>query len=251
MPSDEPERAGERVIRDPDPADAFWAASSLTRATAPAFGLRLEAFEPGDDVGPHPLLAGGAVQGLRPADDRFQRRLAARTSCRIFGHAPIPQRQVELVLASMGPTPDGRRLVPEAGGLDVVHIYALMRRVDGPLDGAIVRYDHRRHAVQSVAPVPSDDEVREVLLIEADVLPQVVLVFVLHLSEAERKYGARSVRFGMQQVGHAAQNAGLRVAHEGLAGYLLGGGLDREVLALLRIGHVPGVRYGGAYAFGR
>jgi hypothetical protein len=54
----------------------------------------------------------------------------------------------------------------------------------------------------------------------------------------------------LQQVGHAAQNLGLRLAADRLAGYVLGGGLDREVLALLGVAHLP-VRYGGAVAAGR
>lgn len=235
----------------PDASDSFWEASSLSPATAPAWGSQIDAFEPASVDGPHPLVAGSAEIALRAVDDRFQRGLAARASGRSFGTAPLPQRAVDRVLAAVGPTADGRRTVPEAGGIDVVHTYAVLRRVDGDLGGAIVRYDHRRHSVQPVGPVPDDDALRACFLLEPAVLPQALLVFVLDTGELERKYGDRAARFALQQVGHAGQNAGLRVAHDGLTGYLVGGGLDRDVLALLRIAHVPGLRYGGAYAFGR
>lgn len=239
------------ITTDPDLVADFWEASSLSGPTATAFGLQLAAFEPSEAAMPDPFLAESGVVALRPVDDRFQRRLAARRSGRTFGTRPLSQRTVEQVLASMGPTPDGRRTVPEAGGIDAVHVYALLRRVEGSFDGAIVRYDHRRHAVQRIGPVPGDDELRARFLFEVDELPQALLVFVLDTAELARKYGARAPRFALQQAGHAAQNAGLRVAHEGLVGCLVGGGLDREVLALLGVDRIAGVRYGGAYAFGR
>lgn len=240
-----------RPAAAPDPVADFWEASSISTPSAAAFGLQLEAFEPADAAMPDPFLGGSGVVALRPVDDRFQRRLAARRSGRSFGSRLLSQRAVENVLASMGPTADGRRTVPEAGGLDAVHVYAVLRRVEGSFGGAIIRYDHRRHAVQRVAPVPGDDELRACFLLEGEVLPQALLVFVIDTGEPSRKYGARATRFALQQVGHAAQNAGLRVAHDGLEGHLVGGGLDREVLALLGVGQVSGVRYGGAYAFGR
>jgi hypothetical protein len=75
-------------------------------------------------------------------------------------------------------------------------------------------------------------------------------VLVVDLAAVTAKYGARGGRFALQQVGHAAQNLSLRVAADGLTGYLLGAALDREVLEVVGVAHT-GVRYGGALACGR
>ena len=128
--------------------------------------------------------------------------------------------------------------------------YAVVRRARGPLAGRVVRYDHRAHAVHDIAAVPGDDDLRGLFQIEGPVLPQVVVVLVVDPVAVTAKYGARGGRFALAQVGHAAQNVSLRLAADGLSGYVLGGGLDREVLTLLGVAHT-GVRYGMALACGR
>lgn len=236
----------------PAPSDDFWESSSLSSGTAAAFGRRLQAYEPAPAHGPHPFVGPAAEVRLDPVDDRFQRSLAQRSSDRSFAPVPIPAALVARVLAAVGPAGDGRRTVPQAGGIDAVHAFAVLHRVDGPLGGQVVRYDHRRHTVQPIGPAPDADGLRRLFLIDDDVavVPAVVVALVLDLRSLVAKYGERGVRFGLQQVGHAAQNLSLRVAHEQAAGYVLGGGLDREVLALLGLAHVAGARYGGAYGFG-
>ncbi|MET0459859.1 MAG: nitroreductase family protein, partial [Ilumatobacteraceae bacterium] len=187
---------------------------------------------------------------LRPVHDRFAGLLASRRSGRELVGEPLHHRDIERVLATVGPTPDGRRMIAEAGGLDLVHVFAVARRVAGPLGGRLVRYDHRRHAVADVGPVPDDDELRRLFSIPDDQpLAALVVVFVVDLDAVTRKYGPRGGRFAMQQVGLATANVGLRLAHDGLPGYVLGGGLDDDVLGWLGLGHT-GARYGGAVACG-
>jgi len=226
-----------------------WEASALSSAGAAAFAAAVEAYEPAP-LGVERFAGPAPEVPLRPVHDRFARLLAGRRSERRLGGAPLRHRDLERVLAAVGPTPDGRRTVAEAGGLDVVHAFAIARRVDGPLGGRVVRYDHRRHAVADVGPVPADDELRRLFSVPDDqALASLVVVLVVDLEAVTRKYGLRGGRFAMQQVGLATANVGLRLAHDGLPGYVLGGGLDADVLGLLGLGHT-GARYGGAVACG-
>lgn len=229
--------------------DDFWEASSLDAQRRLPFAARAAAYDPPAE-GVHRLTPPTAPLALRPVRDRLQRLFEARRSGRAFAATALRHRQVERILAAVGPTPDGRRTLPEAGALDAVHAYAAVRRARGPLAGRVVRYDHRAHAVHDIAAVPGDDDLRGLFQIEGPVLPQVVVVLVVDPVAVTAKYGARGGRFALAQVGHAAQNVSLRLAADGLSGYILGGGLDREVLTLLGVAHT-GVRYGMALACGR
>ncbi|MFV0306350.1 MAG: nitroreductase family protein [Desertimonas sp.] len=229
--------------------DDFWSASSLTVEDVAAFAARVGRYRPADEH-PHPFIGPGAPQPLKPVGDRWQRMIAARRSDRAFAAAPLAHRAVERLLASVGPTPDGRRAIPEAGGLDAVHVYLVAHQVEGPLAGSVHRYDHRHHVVASVGPCPDEAELRRVFTIDDDAdTAAAIVVFVLDDRELRRKYGDRGGRFGWQQVGHAAQNVCLRLAIDGLRGYVLGGGLDGEILDLVGLGHTR-ARYGGAVACG-
>lgn len=229
--------------------DDFWEASSLDIHRRTAFAARSAAYDP-PPAGVHRLTPPTAPLALRPVGDRLQRLLAARRSGRTFAGPALRHRQVERILAAVGPTADGRRTVPEAGGLDAVHAYAIVRRARGPLGGRVVRYDHRAHAVHDIAAVPGDEELRALFQIEGETLPQLVVVLVVDPAEVTAKYGARGGRFVLTQVGHAAQNVSLRLAADRLSGYVLGGALDDEVLRLIGVAHT-GVRYGIAQACGR
>lgn len=232
------------------PLDDFWASSSLSTATATAFGARVLAHEHVDER-PHPFTGPGAPMPLRPVDDRWQRQLARRRSDRRFDDRPLTHRDVERLLAAVGPLPDGRRAIPEAGGLDAVHAYVLGHRVEGPVSGRMARYDHRHHVVADVGPVPGGAELRRLFLVDDDAdVGAAIVVFVIDDAGLRRKYGDRGGRFAWQQVGHAAQNVSLRLAVDGLRGYVLGGGLDDEVLDLLGLGPTR-ARYGGAMSCGR
>jgi hypothetical protein len=198
----------------------------------------------------HPFTPPGAPTSLRPVRDKVQRLLESRRSGREFSDRPLRHRDVERILAATGPAGDGRRVVPEAGGIDTVHTYAVIRNAEGPLGGQVVRYDHRAHTATALRPVPDDDQVRSLFLFDIPNLPQMVVVFVVDLAGVVAKYGPRGGRFALQQVGHAAQNVGLRLVADGRRGYVLGGGLDVPILQTLGLAHTN-ARYGGAIACGR
>lgn len=232
----------------PNPADDFWEASALDAHCVAAWAARVQAYEPSPPMLAAPVGA-AALRPLPPVRDRFQRMLGSRRSERAFTDRPLGERDLARLLAAVGPTADARRTVPEAGAIDTVHAFAMCHRVDGPAGGRTVRYDHRAHALADAGPCP-DDLARLFSLEPSPVAPAIVLVFVLDMREVTRKYGDRAARFALQQVGHASQNVLLRIAHDGLRGYALGGGLDADVLAALGLAHI-GVRYGGAIAIGR
>lgn len=232
---------------DPTPFDDFWESSSLDDVRAGRFGARVDAFEPRHDP-VHPFTPSGPETALTPVRDRLQRLFESRRSRRDFTGGSLRHRCVEQLLASIGPGPDGRRVIPEAGGLPSVHVDAIARNVDGPLGGRIVRYDHLRHTVADVGPVPVDDELHR-LFMWPDPLPAMLVVFTIDDRATRQKYGERGGRFVVQHVGHAAQNMSLRAARQGLRAVVLGGGMDAEILELLRIRHT-GARYCGALALG-
>lgn len=221
-------------------AEDFWEASSLDELTRAEFGNRVLTFEAGERGVP-PFTGATPLAPLRRVNDRFQRQLAARESGRRFSTAAMTAKQFERILAAVGRDESGRRLVPSAGGLEAVHTFGLASRVDGPAAGQLFRYDDTSHAIQPFGAVPQPTEVRRLFQLDCDGDPQLVLLFVAERSATMRKYGARGLRFLVQEAGHAAQNVGLRLAHDGLAGYVLGGALDREILALFGLHHVDAI----------
>jgi hypothetical protein len=235
-----------------DPMDVrtdFWEASSLAGPTVAAFAAGLAAATP-PAAGVHPFVGRSAVQPLRRVDDRLQRTLAARRSDRHFARRPLREREVARLLAAVGARPDGGRLVPAAGGFDALVAYAVGHRVDGPLRGRVARYDADAHGIADVGPAPGEAALRRLFLVDDGVdTPPLVVVFVIDHGATITKYGDRGVRFLLQQVGHAAQNVGLRLAADGLRGYVLGGGLDREVVDVLGL-TATGAWFGGAVACG-
>jgi Nitroreductase family len=237
------------LAHDDRALDDFWEASSLDRFRLSAFSARLLAYEEQPPT-LHPFTPSGAPVALRPPRDRLQRLFNTRRSRRTFSDRPLRHRHVERLLAATGPTPDGRRVIPEAGGLAAVHVHAVVSRARGPLAGQVVRYDHRAHAATVLRPVPDAETLRELFQLDDPSTPQLMLAFAVDPGTVVAKYGARAGRFLLQQVGHAAQNVGLRLAADGLRGYVVGGGLDHDVLRLLGLAHT-GARYVGAIACGR
>jgi hypothetical protein len=231
-----------------DIADDFWAATALDETSADRFVRRLTSFEPADDA-IHPLSHSGPMTPLDPVRDRFQRRLETRRSGRVFSGAPLPARSVTRLLAATGVDSRKRRVVPSAGGLDAVSTYAIGHNVVGPCNRRVVRYDADAHAVNDVGPLPADAELHRLLSLEpTHGIPPLTLVFVAHLRDLRRKYGARGDRFALVETGCAAQNVELRLANDGLVGYQLGGVHD-ALIEHLGLSRLP-IRITGAVACG-
>lgn len=231
-----------------NPLEDFWTASSLGQHNAAAFGAAVRNFEP-SDLPVHPMAPPAEFVPLpRTRDDRTQKLLASRRSRRHFGDRPLETKTLGRVLSAVGNGPEGG-LVPAAGGVAALFTYVFAQRAEGGFDGTVLAYSPEHHGLSVVADCPPAPEVRRLFSLECDGDPQLIVVSVLHLGELRRKYGDRALRFALQQVGHAQQNLGLRAAEDSLTAYVLGGALDREVLAVLGLGHT-GALIGGAMAIG-
>jgi hypothetical protein len=228
--------------------ELFWESSTLEAATLARFAARLEAFSPlRSPVGP--LSTPGPTYELAGSRDRSQRLLEDRRSERRFGARPLGARQLGALLAAVGERRRGGRVVPAAGGLNAVVTYVLAARVEAPFGGAAWRHEPDGHRLALVGPLPPAVELRRLFTLDCEGDPQAVVVFALAWDEVLARYGERGGRFALVEVGHAAAAVGLRLAPLGLVGYELGGTLDSEVEALLRIG--PGrARVALAYAVG-
>lgn len=211
--------------------ERFWAASRHSPLTLRRLAETLT--EPPPPTGPDPFTLPGRPYPLTTPADPLQRLFAARRSGRAFGPGPLPAADLGAVLAALAATPDGRRGYPSAGGLGAVRGYPLLLDVEHELTGRVTRHDPVAHALQDVGPCPRWPELRPLLGTPDDApAPALVLALVLTDGAMLDKYGARGGRFGLIEVGAAAQAVSLRVAEAGLAGHLLGAGADREVLAL-------------------
>lgn len=143
-------------------------------------------------------------------------------------------RALGVVLDALSATPDGRRAHPSAGGLNPLRCYPVLLNVRHPLNGRVTRYDPDRHALQAVGPAPRWSELAPLLGAAPDEqCPAIAMVFVLADRPVLAKYGQRGGRFGLVEAGAATQNVALRLSRHRLAGYLLGGAVDADVLALI------------------
>ncbi|MGQ0841120.1 nitroreductase family protein [Actinokineospora sp.] len=216
-----------------DSFERFWTASTLTSLTQRAFADRL-----GEHRAPprtaDPFVLPGAPHALHRPDDRLQRLFARRRSDRDFAAGPLSARDLGAVLGALAGTRSGGRAYPSAGGLNAVRGYPLLLDVDHALSGRITRYDADRHALQDIAECPKWTDLAPLVGATPDsAAPHLLVVLALADAEQFAKYGERAGRFGLIEAGAAAQTLALRVAERGLAGFLLGGAADRELLGLL------------------
>ncbi len=244
----------ERTPAQRSPFLDFWDASRLTQLTVDQFVTRSATWEE-----PEPSISvfdqAASELDLPPIDDKLQDLFASRVSSRRFTDEPIPTTAVAEVLAATGPAGDGRPVIPSAGGLDPLGVFALVLRGETPLDGYVVHYRHREHRVAIIGEVPDEERCRRLFSLDCDGSPAMLLAFAVDPGTTLSKYGERGGRFLLQQVGHAMQNVGLRLAESQrrrrgtkLHGYIVGGVLD-EVADHLRLGHTR-AEVVGAYAIG-
>ena len=193
--------------------DDFWAASRFSPLHQLRLGERLRDFRPRPPL-IDPLELPTAPRPLPKPKDRLQKLFQARRSTREFARKPLTDKQLGTVLGALGDNS-----CPSAGGLNPVHCYAFHQ-------GRAVRYDIRRHALQDIGDAP--ENLAEIL--GTPEVPPLTIVLVLKDNEAFDKYGERAGRFGLIEVGAAAQSICLRLAEQKLGGYLLGGVADHEML---------------------
>lgn len=197
----------------------------------------------------------GIELDLPNVDDKLQDLFGSRLSSRRFNGNPVPTAALAEVLAATGWGSDARPVIPSAGGLDPLAVFAVVLRGESPLGGRIVHYRAREHRLTIVGNAPDDPTCRRLFSLDCDGMPAMLLAFAIDPGPTIGKYGERGGRFLLQQVGHAMQNVGLRLADSQrrrrgtkLHGYIVGGVLE-ELSDLLRIGHTRAELVGG-YAIG-
>jgi hypothetical protein len=216
-----------------DEYEQFWTASRLTRLTQRQLTEHL-AEHRAQVAALDPFTLPTTYHPLSRPADLSRRWYLNRRSGRSFSRRPMTRRALGVVLDALSATPDGRRAHPSAGGLNPLRCYPVLLNVRHPLNGQVTRYDPDRHALQAVGPAPPWSQLAPLLGAAPDNHgPAIAMVFVLADQPVLAKYGQRGGRFGLIEAGAATQNIALRLSRHRLAGYLLGGAVDADLLALI------------------
>lgn len=196
--------------------DDFWTASRFSPLHQRRLGERLRDFRPEPPL-IDPLELPSEPKPLPRPQDRLQRLFRDRRSTREFAAKPLSDKQLGTIFGALADNS-----YPSAGGLHPLRCYAFH-------DGRAIRYDIRRHALQDIGAAPED----LATILGTPEIPPLTIVLVLADGEMFEKYGQRAGRFGLIEVGAAAQSICLRLAQQKLGGHLLGGVADHEMLRAL------------------
>jgi SagB-type dehydrogenase family enzyme len=184
-----------------------------------------------------------AASSITLPEPRLQSRysveeaLQNRRSVRQFSSVPVSLRDLgQLLWAAQGITSErGFRTAPSAGALYPLEIHVLAGNVDG-LSTGTYRYQPEHHALEGLR---NDDQRRALAAAAAQQTwvseAAVVLVFSSVSRRTESKYGRRSERYILIEVGHAAQNVFLQAQSLALATAVIGAFRDNEVAELLEL----------------
>jgi len=171
-----------------------------------------------------------------PSDSPLMRLLQARESSRDYSPRPMPAQVLSNILAcgyGFTRTPYlegiGRvqfRTTPSAGGLFPLEIYALIRQVDGTIDG-LYHYNVRRHGLEFLKAGSWFAELDHALLMIPFIQGANLILFLSAVfARTQKKYGPRGYRYIMLEAGHLAQNICLSAVEQGLGSLCMGGYLD-------------------------
>ena len=217
-----------------------WAAGELSPASQTGFAARLAEFTAA--TLPIAVLSTGATPialSTPPPDDDLQRAFRERRSEREFAEAPLTASQFERLIWSVVRTPAGAVPYASAGGLRPVCVIAALNNVQHRLGGRVVSIESETASLIDLGPcVPRAQLSRAAGLFDPSTRPAVVFVVSCAFDAITTKYGERGGRFAMIEAGHVVQNLVLRVAHDHLHAYELGGSADRALLHLLGVGGV-------------
>lgn len=173
----------------------------------------------------------------------FDDAVLGRRSVREFGKAPLSLAAVaKLLHFSYGVTGEldagahrqSLRAAPSGGALYPLEIYLLARKVRGLAPG-IYHYSPIGNRLEQIS---EDDPFPQLIrAAHAEELRDAAIALALTgVSIKNRvKYGERGYRFMLIEAGHLAQNFLLAATALGLASYTIGGFVDDELDALLRI----------------
>ncbi len=215
--------------------ELFWENSKLNPATIAEFGRRVNAYA-ADGQRDVALAQAGPDYPMSSPNDSLQKLMTARKSVRSWSPRPVSMKQLGSLMAAFAKSRSGMRTFPSAGATYAVETYCLLNRVEGELNGSVVRYNADNHSLSVVGGGPAPGEIATLINLEGDgSLPPLIFVIALFAERTTAKYGERGGRFALIEAGQALQNLALRLEAEGMAGVELGGLLDDRVRALLKL----------------
>jgi SagB-type dehydrogenase family enzyme len=162
----------------------------------------------------------------------LEEALARRRSVREFTREALTQRELsQLLWAAQGIThPEGLRTAPSAGALYPLELYVASA-------GGFYHYEARPHQLIRL----SDRDLRAAMrraALDQEAITQAPTVFVIAAvyERTSRKYGAaRTPRYVVVEVGHAAQNLLLEALALGLGGVPIGAFEDEALQKALEL----------------
>lgn len=189
-------------------------------------------------------------RGFFTARPRLDEVLARRRSPRgQFGRDAVDRDALAGVLATaLGPTDEGRRAWPSAGGLYPLEAYVIATN-DVAVPRGVYHYDPFAHALARIGACPSREALAKTILAEAPPESEsdgdrpanrwdtaaFALVFTAVFERTQSKYGERGYRFVLLDAGHAGQNVLLAAEAYDCAALPLGGFCEDALGDLLEL----------------
>ncbi len=194
-----------------------------------------------------PADTGTAVITLPTPDTRgsepLESTLAKRRSIRRYRDAPLNLAEVaQLLWAAQGITSRyGYRTAPSAGALYPLELYVTAGKVSD-LEPGIYRYQPGEHSLVTIAKGDRRAALARAALGQKPISQApAVFIFVAVPARTAVKYGQRSTRYVLQEVGHAAQNLCLQAVALDIGSVVIGAFQDGKVAQILKLqsGEVP------------
>lgn len=171
--------------------------------------------------------------------------LPMRSSCRRFTPIPVGLGEISSLLhgtygisriSSEGAHRRHHRMVPSAGGISSLELYAVCMNVEGVEEG-MYHYHGFQHVLERIDRVPDLRSRVARVFLDQPALEEAaaLIVFCAVPARLYPKYQDRGYRYLLLEAGHAAQNLNLIATALGLGSLNLGGFFDAEVAALLQL----------------
>lgn len=184
-----------------------------------------------------------------PIDDEkitmsVEEAITSRVSGREFSSQPLPLSKLAklLYLANgvrkqplPGPRPAHDRNVPSSGGLGSVEVFCFAMNVEGVQPG-IYHFDSVHHELMLLKKGHFATWIREFAAMQIEGSePPVVFVLTSSIGRLNSKYGPRSYRLGLMDVGHVSDNIYLTATALGLNVFAFNGFIDTALNQALDI----------------
>lgn len=222
--------------RKNSPAFAFfWENSVLNSKNIAFFSETMEK----DSLSTHnapEFLFSSADTSLFGPDDSLNDIFEQRQSIRDFTDEYLTKKELGSLFSGFKAHKDGKRTLPSGGGKYPVEVFALLFRAEGELSNKIVYYNSDNHSLSIIKETPDWSIIAPLVgLPNSNTPPAMIIIFVGMPSRSVMKYGDRGGRFFLIEVGAYAEHLGLRLAADGVGGYMLGGLFDEEIKGILGI----------------